>query len=207
MRISQRAFEAIIGWEVSDRRTYEATLQRPTWPREKSGVTIGIGYDLGYQTRATFVQDWSPHLNEDEVETLLPCVGVKGRDAEALARRVANEISIPWEAAISVYQETTIPRWEAATLVAFPGADKLPPDCFGALVSLVFNRGPSMGKPGDDRRREMRLIRDAIRVGDYGDVPNCLREMTRLWPDTRGLRNRREAEAKLFENGLKEAGL
>jgi GH24 family phage-related lysozyme (muramidase) len=208
--MSQRAFEAIIGWEVSDKRTYEQTLTRPTWPAVKSGVTIGIGYDLGYQTREQFVRDWSPHLSEDEVETLLPCVGVKGRAAEVLAQRVSHEVSIPWAAAISVYQDTTIPRWEATTLKAFRGADALPPDCFGALVSLVFNRGPDMGAIGADsweRRQEMRLIRDAITAKDYGDVPAALREMKRLWPESRGLRNRREAEAKMFETGLKEAGL
>ena len=85
---------------------------------------------------------------------------------------------------------------------AFPGCEELPADCFGALVSLVYNRGGGMGIPGDERRAEMRLIRDAIRVRDYSDVPEALREMKRLWPNAGGLRARRDAEAALFERGL-----
>jgi hypothetical protein len=202
MRISQFAFNKIIGWEASGKATYQASLTRPTWPGEASGVTIGIGYDLGYQTRDGFVRDWSAHLTEDEIEALLPCVGVKGAAAESAARRVSSEVSISWETALAVYQEVTIPRYEEMTIKAFPGCEALPPDCFGMLVSLVFNRGASMGTLGDDRRLEMRLIKEAITAKDYGDVPNALREMKRLWPKMRGLRVRRDEEAAIFEAGL-----
>ena len=42
------------------------------------------------------------------------------------------------------------------TLKAFPGANELHPDAFGALVSLVFNRGAAVtGK----NREEMKNIR------------------------------------------------
>jgi len=33
----------------------------------------------------------------------------------------------------------------------------------------------------------------------YSDIPELLRKMKRLWPDTAGLRKRRDAEAALFE--------
>lgn len=201
--LSARIIDAIVGWEVSSRGHYERNLTRPCWPAERSGVTIGIGYDLGYQKRDGFVRDWSPHLNEDEIETLLPCVGVKGAAAEPLARRVAAEIMIPWAAAVEVFREVSIPRHVMETLHAFPGIDQAPhPDCLGVLVSLVMNRGGGMGKPEDARRSEMRLIRSAVARKDWEDIPVLLREMKRLWPKSRGLRDRRDGEARIFEEAL-----
>jgi GH24 family phage-related lysozyme (muramidase) len=43
-------------------------------------------------------------------------------------------------------------------------------------------------------------------VGELGGVPDQLRAMKRLWPDTKGLRRRRDEEAELFEAGLVPAG-
>jgi GH24 family phage-related lysozyme (muramidase) len=73
------------------------------------------------------------------------------------------------------------------------------------LVSLVYNRGTAMAdsprKPGD--RKEMREIRDAVAAGRLASIPAALRAMKRLWPEGSGLRDRREREAKLFEEGLR----
>ena len=55
--LSARIIDAIIRWEVSSREHYERNLMRPCWPAEMSGVTIGIGYDLGYQTRDGFMRE------------------------------------------------------------------------------------------------------------------------------------------------------
>jgi len=79
----------------------------------------------------------------------------------------------------------------------------MPRLCLGALVSLVYNRGTSTdpaGLPG--ARKEMRDIRDAVAAGRFTDIPAALRAMKRLWPEGNGLRDRREREAKLFEEGL-----
>lgn len=46
------------------------------------------------------------------------------------------------------------------TRQAFPGVERLHPDVYGALVSLVFNRGSSMT---GNRRSEMRNIRNVIK--------------------------------------------
>jgi len=82
----------------------------------------------------------------------------------------------------------------------------LPADAFGALVSLVFNRGTDLD---GDRRIEMRQIRSAIDTGNPGPlllqrIAAELRKMKRLWhnnPDSDGdLVDRREAEAKLVED-------
>jgi len=75
------------------------------------------------------------------------------------------------------------------------------------LVDLVYNRGTDMGPhPGDpqDRRLEMRQIRDALAANDPASIPGYLRAMTRLWttPDVAGVRQRRLDEATMFEQGL-----
>lgn len=83
---------------------------------------------------------------------------------------------------------------------SFPGCETLPPLCFGALVSLVYNRGASVK---GDRRVEMAAIRDLIRAGTLAEVPDQFRKMKRLWPTVEGLRDRREKEACLWEGGLR----
>jgi hypothetical protein len=76
----------------------------------------------------------------------------------------------------------------------------------GMLVSLVYNRGTSMidsrNSPGN--RKEMRDIQAAVAAGRFAEVPAALRSMKRLWPNLKGLRDRREHEALLFEQGLAE---
>jgi GH24 family phage-related lysozyme (muramidase) len=89
------------------------------------------------------------------------------------------------------------------TLRIYPQVVELPGDCAAALVSLVFNRGPSLS---GDRRREMCNIQALLKTGNFKEIPNQFREMKRLWPDSKGLRRRREEEADLFEGGLVPAG-
>jgi hypothetical protein len=55
-RISPAAFALIVKFESGDRPYYEKFLKRPSWPGGASGVTIGFGYDLGYEK--TFREDW-----------------------------------------------------------------------------------------------------------------------------------------------------
>jgi hypothetical protein len=50
---------------------------------------------------------------------------------------------------------------------AFPGLDQLCDDAYGAIVSLVFNRGSSLS---GDSRLEMRNIRDLIPKKDYKNI-------------------------------------
>ena len=196
---SERAILAIIGWEVSDRETYEKLDAVPTWPGDDSGVTIGIGYDLGYET--TIREDWSDQLPPDVVERLMMGEG-RTRAAAQAALPSLRGIVVPWDAAIAVFRNSTLARYADTTADVFPGLAALPPDCCGALVSLIYNRGPNLA---GDRRREMRGIRDALAQGRPDLVPSLLRAMKRLWPTVRGLRDRREGEAVLFEAGLADS--
>lgn len=202
--IPTKAVVFICREEVSSREEYDRANCRPTWPGGRSGVTIGIGYDLGQQSN--FAADWSDLLTDAQMIALKPWVKVMGARA-AKAPATLAQITIPWQAAWVAFIRRTLPEQVALTRKVFKG--QMPPLCLGALVSLVYNRGGRMkdtsGHPGD--RQEMRDIRDAIASGKLQDIPAALRNMTRLWPTVAGLRARRQREAELFEGGLKENGL
>jgi GH24 family phage-related lysozyme (muramidase) len=199
--IPTRAVAFIGREEVGSRQTYDKTCSRPTWPGGASGVTIGIGYDLGYQS--TFEADWSDVLTADEIAALKPWLGVKGDRAKPAPDTLTN-IVIPWHASWMVFIRRGLPQHVTMTRDAFTGISQMPRLCFGVLVSLVYNRGASVtdspDRPGN--RQEMRDIQKAVREGRFHDIPAALRSMQRLWPVNSGLWLRREREAKLFEEGL-----
>jgi GH24 family phage-related lysozyme (muramidase) len=90
-----------------------------------------------------------------------------------------------------------LPRFINETKKAFPNSDKLHPDAFGALVSLVFNRGASVSGPS---RIEMLNIRNLIDSKNYEAIANEVRKMKRLWigKGLDGLLVRRDDEASLI---------
>jgi len=200
--IPTRAVAFIGQEEVGGRDFYDRFCTAPTWPGDASGVTIGVGYDLGYQS--DFVKDWSGLLPDSAIARLMPWVGITGTAAGAgLAQLV--DIAVPWQAAWGGYIERTLPQEVTKTqgvFIASP-ARPLPRLCLGVLVSLVYNRGTAMTDNSvDDRRLEMRQIRDALAAKAYEDIPQLIRNMRRLWPAGNGLRGRRDREAELFEVGL-----
>ncbi len=84
--------------------------------------------------------------------------------------------------AVAVFSQTTVPRFIAETLRAFPRADQLPPDAFGALVSLVFNRGPKLeGKNRQDMQDIHNILADGVQSGDLKAIATQLREMKEIW--------------------------
>jgi hypothetical protein len=187
--------------EVGGRELYDKVGCRPTWPGGASGVTIGVGYDLGQE--ASFETDWSMVLTPDQMTALRPWFQVQGESAAAGPAGL-NDLTIPWHAAWEVFIRRSLPDQVKTTRTAFDGWQAMPHLCFGVLVSLVYNRGSRMNDsaqvPGD--RAEMRAIRDAVAATRFEDIPAQLRSMERLWPIGNGLRDRREREAKLFEVGL-----
>jgi hypothetical protein len=186
--------------EVGSRRLYDMN-SRPGWPGGASGVTIGVGYDLGYQ--ATFEADWTGLLTASQMSALKQWVGIRGSGASAAPAALAG-IAIPWSNAWTVFIGRSLPQNVSDTRNAFYRSREIPRLCLGVLVSLVYNRGTSMtdsvSNPGS--RLEMREIRDAVANGRFSEIPTSLRSMKRLWPEPNGLRDRREREAKLFEIGL-----
>lgn len=182
----------------------EGFSARADWPGGQSGVTIGFGYDLGYVTVDQFESDWGELLKPEVSQRLKGVIGLRALRAR---NRIGDlsDLRISRKAAEQVFGTRTLPLYELRTALAFPGADALPEDARGALVSLVYNRGTSMvDNSPEDRRREMRAIREAVAKGDLAEIAAQLRAMKRLWEGQRlgGLIARREEEAQLVESAV-----
>lgn len=199
--LSTREITFIAREEVGSREYYDKFAASPHCPGEQSGVTIGIGYDLCYQDLRTFEDDWGEELPESTLAQLRPHLGQPGDHAAAAALK---SIKIPFYRAWRVFIKTTLPRYVSQTRAAYPQLDGLPEGCRGALVSLVYNRGPGLK---GERRREMRAIRAYLAQGELHRVAGELTAMKRLWPGNRGLCVRRDREARLWQWGLEKAGL
>lgn len=190
--IPQKAIDLILEAEGVD--------QPSKWPGGASGITLGYGYDLGYES--SLEKDWSGILPADHVARLKRAVGRRGQRAQQIAHSFAG-IRVTRQQALKVFQERTLPKYEAETLVAFPGLEKMSANVRGALVSVVFNRGASMtddpARPKTQTRREMRSIREAVLCGNPLTIARNLRAMKRLWAgkNLNGLLRRRDAEADL----------
>lgn len=205
--LSEKAYKLILDFEVGGGASYyNARLSRPTWPGVQSGVTIGVGYDLGYYNKSQFAADWKGRIDPGDYARLERTVGLT-RDAAKNAVGSVRDIVIPWGVAEQVYINRTIPAQVERTKRTFPRAigsggapGKLNADAFGALVSLVFNRGGSLSSKSS--RLEMRNIHEAllgnIPVTDiYAYIAQQLSDMKRIWPTVAGLQRRRDAEAAL----------
>ena len=180
----------------------EGMHYKPEWPGTSSGITIGIGYDLGYQTVDGFESDWGNYLVRSQIERLRGVVGLREQKARSRVAELAD-IKIRRVDAEEVFLKRSIPVYYERARQAFAGLEQLPPDAQGAILSLVYNRGTSMiDKPGDDRRKEMRAIRDSVARQDLQGIAVQLRCMKRLWDPKKagGLLVRRDAEAALVDS-------
>lgn len=189
----------IESFEIGDRSSY---LPMPTWPGGASGLTIGIGYDLGYAATQQIDIDWY-NLPDEILKKLRIASGIRGVQCGLLAKQF-KDIAIPLNIAISVFEMRDIPRTAEEVASVFPNVDLLSDDSFGALVSLVFNRGTSMVDTNNNNRLEMRQIHNAMQSKKFSDIPDFIRSMKRLWQGSglQGLLARRDAEANLFQAGL-----
>ena len=197
-----RSRKLLLDFEVGGGEPYyKKFLSRPTWPGEASGVTIGIGWDCGYNSPEQFDEAWQNLLADDNAAQLRAAVGIKGTAARDFLHANADlrDVEIPWEKALDVFERITVPRFYLATLRTYPQTLNLPPEARDALISLIFNRGTSLT---GDRRAEMHGILVALRDGRAHDVPDLILSMRRLWPNTKGLQRRREAEAALFASAV-----
>lgn len=205
MRSSQAAVDLIVAEEVTSKTVYTKKYQNPEWPGGQSGVTIGIGYDLGFATAARIQSDWGSFLSPAMIRALQSVAGRTAAAARSALPSVRSKVTVPWDAAMHVFENIDMPKWESVVAKAIPGSTDLAPDCFGVLVSIAYNRGASFNKAGD-RYREMRNIRAHVLAGEPEKIPDEIRAMKRLWGRAQlGLLRRRDHEALLFEKGLKSA--
>ena len=78
--VSPRGQALIVEFEVGGRAAYDRKYQRPICPAcasSASGVTVGIGYDLGHATVQQIRSDWRHHA---QVERMVSAQGL-GRQA------------------------------------------------------------------------------------------------------------------------------
>lgn len=195
---SQRAIDFIIAQEDVSESWYNAHAAHPVWPGGQSGVTVGIGYDIGTHDDATVLKDWLPSLGYDRATSLSRCAGIQGEHA-ATALKFVRGIMIPWATALAVFKTSTLPRYAAQTEAALPNCDALNGDQFGALVSIGYNRGNGGWGEEDSRHSEMFDIRNAMITRRFASIPSLIMAMQRLWPHGSAVWKRRAAEAKLFE--------
>jgi hypothetical protein len=201
MTLSDKGRKLLLDYEVGGGEPYyRKFLSRPTWPGEQSGVTIGVGFDLGYNSESQVGEAWGT-LSNTSLELLMGAIGIRGESARLWlsSRPMVRDIEVPWEKALDVFERITVPRFYLQLLRIYPQAETLPEPARDALLSLVFNRGTALA---GDRRAEMLGIQNALRDGRTHDVPQLHRSMKRLWPNTTGLQKRRDAEADLFESAL-----
>jgi len=201
MTLSDQGRKLLLDYEVGGGEPYyRKFLSRPTWPGESSGVTIGIGWDAGYNTESQLLEAWAM-LADSSLELLKGAIGIRGESARLWlsSRPAVRDLEIPWEKALEVFERITVPRFYLQTMRIYPQAETLPAPARDALLSLVFNRGTSLA---GDRRAEMLGIQNCLRDGRTHDVPELIRSMKRLWPNTTGLQKRRDAESALFESAL-----
>ena len=207
--ISQEAIDLIIYYEVGGKSYYEKYLSKPTvpaWQTTVSGVTIGIGFDVGHNTKEQIKKALDGVLPENEIKLLQSVSGLKGRAAYYNGLpKVKHAVKVSYVQAEKIFKNDSLPRFTKQTGDAFRiTKDRLHPHSNGALTSLVYNRGGYMSNT--DSRKEMRQIRYNISINKEDQVPSDIRSMKRLWSYTKlkGLHLRRDAEAKLFQKGLDE---
>ena len=194
--IPTEAVTFIVREEVGSRKFYDRHVAMPHFPGEASGVTIGVGYDLRFQEPADFEADWAEVLSPQAMAALRPHLGKKGSAAAVAALK---ELHIPFHAAWQVFIRRALPRAIQHTESCYEDLQDLPPLCRGVLVSLVYNRGTKLT---GDSRREMKAIRDHLAAGDLDGVAAEIESMKRLWPNSKGLRKRRDKEAAMWRKGL-----
>lgn len=203
--VPQKAIDLILEEEGVD--------QPGKWPGGGSGITLGYGCDIGADPAS--LDFWVGVLDSEQIDRLRTAKGITGRAAAQIQTRF-HDISVTEAQARDVFLRQSLPREERQTAAGFPGSDSLPGLAFGALVSLVYNRGTALD---GDRRREMRAIHDAIinywKISEDEDqkvrqnnllrfIAGEFRAMKRLWvgKGLDGLLRRRDAEADLVEEAI-----
>lgn len=189
---------------------YNNFTRWPHYPGLSSGITIGVGFDLRYNSERDLRSFWGAHLPKNTINELVKDIG-KPETEERASQLKKIGIEVPFKAAWAVFIERTLPHFYAETENIYPSLSRLPELCRSALVSIVYNRGNSLK---GQRRREMRAIRDILVQADAPeihklkqkmiliDVEDEIISMQRLWSFGSGLHKRRQAEANLWRNGL-----
>ena len=194
LEVSRSGLDLLVAFEVSSPAYYEKKLRRPCWPGGESGVTIGIGYDVGVTSAKQIEQDWRGQLTDEAVDRLLSVQGIAGTRARQLARDL-SDVQVTFDVAQTVFYRCTVPQFARRTLEVYPRVDKLPPDAQAMVLSLIYNRGTRLT---GSRRQHMAALKALIARGDLDAIAGQFELMTELWPDLPGLCTRRRKEAAMI---------
>ncbi len=180
-------------WSAYNRKYCKPCVPDPV--NTESGVTIGIGYDCGQVKSTRILSDWKDYIPLTQAERLAATAGLKKQAAVNKAVQM-QDIIIPIEKALQQWYDKALPVYAKLTAGIYPNIVNLHPYEQTCLISLVFNRGASLT---GSRRKEMRDLIEATNLDDDRVMGKLFRDMKRLWPDTRGLRIRRDLEADFIE--------
>lgn len=197
---STDALKLLLKYEVGGgEQYYSKYLSKFTWPGGASGPTIAIGVDCAYYSEEELSNIFS-FLPEKQVKLIRGASGKTGERGKVYTKilREAN-IVVEWDKALDIFENLTWPKFTRLAEKTFPGLSDLCANAYGAVVSLVFNRGTSLK---GDSRKEMVNIKNLIPKKDYKRIAKELRNMKRIWTGKGldGLLERREAEAALVES-------
>ena len=197
---SSKTLKLLYDYEVGGgKKYYEKYLSKFTWPGGASGPTIAIGVDCAYYTEAELAEIFH-FLPKDQILLIKKASGKTGSSGKEYTKVLRSaDITVDWDKAQEIFISLTWPKFTKLAEKTFPGLSDLHPDAYGAIVSLVFNRGASLK---GDSRLEMRNLRVLIPKKDYKRIAEEIRKMKRLWVGKKldGLLERRDAEAKLIES-------
>lgn len=197
---SKKTLKLIYDYEVGGGENYyNKYLKRFTWPGGASGPTIGIGIDAAYYTKQELADIFS-YLPVHQRLLVESASGKKGKVGKEYTKTLsAAKIEMPWGIAEKIFLFTTWKKFSNLTESVFPKVEDLCDEAYGAIVSLVFNRGSSLK---GDSRAEMRKIKELIPLKDYSGIANQIRKMKRIWEGKGldGLLRRRDAEAAMVES-------
>lgn len=198
-KLSDDAFNLLLKYEVGGGKGYyDKFLSKFTWPQGASGPTIGIGVDCAYYTPQELKEIFD-FLPENQIELIVKASGKTGQQGKEYTKILRkSNITVNWDDAIKIFEKLTWPKFTKLAEKTFPGLEELCDNAYGAIVSLVFNRGTSLN---GDSRLEMRNIKNLIPSKNYKSIAKEIRKMKRIWEGKGldGLLERREAEAKLVE--------
>lgn len=125
----------------------ETVQVHPYWPGGKSGVTIGIGRDLGYHNASDLRTTWE-ELGDSTVHRLDIAAGKKGTAAQRLISQLRS-INVPADVSKQILANALRTYYYPFVTNHFTGVTRLPAEAQVVLISLVFNRGASMGHEPD----------------------------------------------------------
>ncbi|HTJ83932.1 MAG TPA: hypothetical protein VL400_19570 [Polyangiaceae bacterium] len=196
----------------------------PHWPGGASGLTIGMGYDLRYQSPAQLHSDWDGVLTPEQLARLEAYTTqvkiVKGKQRKVVgpkptkaALKAMADIEVRYKEGLKVFEDKILPRYREDAYRTFPGLKDMDPYTQASVIAMTYNRGtgydddPNRKRGESKAKQRKRLARakhfvemkGAIFRQDTVAISAILREM-KAETSMKGVKNRREGEAKYLDD-------